>query len=29
MAVVRVLQGRMPEFIWNREVLDQVSLTED
>ena len=29
MAVVRVLQGRMPEFIWNREVLEQVSLAED
>ena len=29
LAVVRVLQGRMPEFIWNREVLEQVSLAEE
>ena len=28
-AVVRVLQGRMPEFIWNREVLEQMRLAED
>ena len=29
LAVVRVLQGRMPEFVWNREVLEQVRLAED
>ena len=29
LSVVRVLQGRMPEYVWNREVLERVSLTED
>ena len=28
-AVVRVLQGKMPEYVWNRDVLDRVSLAED
>ena len=29
LSVVRVLQGRMPEYVWNREVLDRVSLADD
>jgi len=29
LSVVRVLQGRMPEYVWNREVLERVSLTEE
>ncbi len=29
LSVVRVLQGRMPEYVWNREVLERVSLAEE
>ncbi|MBM4436256.1 MAG: C-terminal binding protein [Actinobacteria bacterium] len=29
LAVVRVLQGRMPEYVWNREVLGRIHLRED
>jgi D-3-phosphoglycerate dehydrogenase len=28
-AVVRVLQGKMPEYIWNREVLERVVLEDE
>ncbi len=28
-SVVRVLQGKMPEYVWNRSVLDRVALADD